>query len=224
LRILRLIAAIGYQLLHSLSSPVTCPMRANPSAPTAVELEVYKALVSLYNSEESSFWTRNNILMAVQGFLIAATASIVSNVDKAIGAAANPKSGVLFTCALIGLSSVGLLFSVSWLFMVGRAVRIEQILRLQLKTIEGNLNARPGVLSADFLTFTELGRRLDPKFTHPHLPPRRFAKTRLSDVWHALGVGLVIFWCVLLVLFATALGCGYLAASPVTGATWTGGW
>jgi hypothetical protein len=67
------------------------PLPAEPTQdPTAFEQEVYKILAALYNAEEGSFWTRNNILMGVQGFLIAATANIVSNADKAIGSGANP--------------------------------------------------------------------------------------------------------------------------------------
>ena len=57
--------------------PVAEAAKSPPQNPTSFEQEVYKTLAGLYNSEESSFWTRNNILMAVHGFLIAATANIV---------------------------------------------------------------------------------------------------------------------------------------------------
>jgi hypothetical protein len=183
--------------------------------PSDMEKEVYKTLAGLYNSEESSFWTRNNILMAVQGFLIAATANIVSNVDKAIGSGANPKSGVLFSCALIGLAIVGLGSSIGWMFMVGRAVRVEKIIRHQLTTVESKL-----VLAAPFQVFTRFGVLLEPSCRDPALEPRRWnGSTRLSDVWAKIGGGLAVIWLILLILFVTAFLKGYIApAAPVVAA------
>jgi hypothetical protein len=108
--------------------------------------------------------------------------------------------------------------------MVGRAVRIEQIIRHQLQTIETSLHLRPGVLGVEFLTFTRFGKMLEPNFTHPALTPRRLGNTRLSTVWHSLGVGLVAFWLLLLLLFVTALANGYMTPSPVTVVMSACGW
>lgn len=177
--------------------------------------EVYKTLAGLYNSEETSFWTRNNILMVVQGFLIAATFNIVSNVDKAIGSGSNSKSGILFACALIGIAIVGLGSSLGWLFMVGRAVRVEKIIRHQLTVVESEL-APPGA----FRVFAQFGKLLEPGCRDPALEPRRWiGSTRLSDVWFRIGGGLAAIWSLLLILFLTALLKGYMTpAAPVVAA------
>lgn len=71
---------------------------------TAIELETYRSLVAMYNSEEASFWTRNNILAAIQGALLASTAAIVGNADKALAPGASAAPAVLLFSALATLA------------------------------------------------------------------------------------------------------------------------
>lgn len=189
--------------------PVPAPPPAPPQ-PSTLEIEVYKSLATLFNSEETSFWTRNNILVVVQGGLIAATASIVGNADKALGAHASPRIAMLWFVALCVLSAVGLMTAVAWAFMVGRSQRIADVILAELKNLELEL-ARNGVLRGEhfqaYNVFSKELRRADGTDVN------RLNSTRLSKVWATLGGALAAVWLVLLGGFLVALATGGAAST-----------
>lgn len=190
-----------------MSSPT--PASAVPTTPSPLEIEVYKSLSTLFNSEETSFWTRNNILVVVQGGLIAATASIVGNADKALGATATPRVALLWFIALCVLSAVGLLTAVAWAFMVGRSERIADVILGELKQLEIDLGAAlPHPSQQAFNIFSQQLRRTSGTGVH------RLNRFRLSKVWATLGGALAAVWLVLLVGFVTAMGSARMTPTP----------
>jgi hypothetical protein len=117
----------------------------------------------MYNSEEASFWTRNNILAAIQGALLASTAAIVGNADKALAPGASAAPAVLLFSALATLALVGLGMAVAWIYMVGRSERIADTMIAQLKRIEKHLHeSAPVKLHDDFLALTKFGEDIAP--------------------------------------------------------------
>jgi hypothetical protein len=171
------------------------------SVPSALELEVYKTLATLFNSEETSFWTRNNILVAVNGVLIAATGAILGNAEKVLASGASPFATILLFAALAGLALVDLCMATAWLFMVGRSERIADTVSGQLKVIEGVFAERVA-LREEFQAFRTFGRHLTPGQPGELLSPAKWNNDiRLSVLWRRVGWGLAGLWAMLFAIF-----------------------
>lgn len=178
-------------------------------APTAHELEVYKQLATLFNSEETSFWTRNNILVVLQVALVTAFASIlVKTLDLK-----QPTRDLLhlFEAACIAVCAIGLFLAVAWLFMVRRSTFISRMIADQIEEIERHWAKRYQV-GAPFDAYKTWNASLDldlakrrqaeagkPRESRiPFLRGRPFAGWRLSNIWACLGAMFVLVWLALL--------------------------
>jgi len=178
-------------------------------------LEIYKALVSLFNSEETSFWTRNNILVAVHGGLLAATAAIVSNAEKALAPGAPPIAAPLLFLALLALSIVGFTMAIAWRYMVARGVKIAETIEKQLRAIERDFESRIAVqLAPIFHAFVNFGRDLEPKAKNQLVPGERLKNIRLSTIWGRVGSCLIYLWAILALSFLLLLVRGHAAPIP----------
>lgn len=178
-----------------------------PQAASEHELAAYKALVDVFNSEELSFWTRNNIIVVVQLALFAATVGIVGNSDKALGKGpiANISILRLFEGGLTLLALVGFATAIAWVFMVRRGELIADTITTELKEIEDELGSRtPRLLGAKFKAFTIFKKQLsrDRDWTDPK--ESLFNRFRLSNIWATVGGIFALLWAVLLVLFGSA--------------------
>jgi len=180
------------------------------------ELAAYKALADLFNSEETSFWARNNLLAALQLGLFAATVGIVGNSDKAltVGSIAGVAILHLFEWGLLVLFAVGLITALGWIFMVRRSELIADTISTELKEIEGELSGRsPPLLQGNFLAFSVFARELNPGTRTWNTPTKTlFNRYRLSNIWSVLGSLFAALWFLLFVLLALAL-----AGNPTTG-------
>jgi hypothetical protein len=182
---------------------------ARPRTPTAHELEVYKQLATLFNSEETSFWTRNNILVALQGALVTAFATIlVKTIDLK-----RPSDDLLhlFEAGCIAVCAIGLFLAVAWLFMVRRSTYISRTIADQLEAIEKDWQPRCRIRPS-FNAYTAWNRSLEFDRTEREaldkrkrrasriffLRGRPFAGWRLSDIWTSLGALFVVVWLALL--------------------------
>lgn len=183
---------------------------AGPPSPPAAERLAYQSLTDLLNSEEAAFWTRNNILVLVQGGLIAAAASIVGSADKVFGAEAQPHAETWLFAALAVLAFVGLATATAWLLTVQRGQRIADTVRHQLSDIEADWQTR-GFLSSQvtpsYLAFTRWARQLNNEDSAP--PTWRVARNwtndqRLTRIWTGLGGFFALLWALLLIAFVVA--------------------
>jgi hypothetical protein len=186
------------------SPPPASPTPAPAGDLTTAQLEVYKILATLFNSEETSFWTRNNILVVVHGALIAATAAIVSQSEKVLTPGAPITAKTVLFGSLAVLSFVGLLMAVAWLLMVARSVRIGDTVLVQLRRLEAQF---PAGLASQFRAFTTFARQLDttaiPEADFPS--KARTNNVRLSTLWTWVGAGLALLWGLLVIAFAVAV-------------------
>lgn len=179
------------------------------AGPTTHELEVYKQLAQLFNSEETSFWTRNNILIVLQGALVTAFASILlKTID--LGRPTD-KLQHLFEAACIAVCVMGLFLAVAWLFMVRRSTYISRTISDELEAVEADWTNRYHVVST-YAAYTHWYTSLEMKKGKreqldkgkgrvsriPFLRGRPFAGWRLSDIWTTLGALFVVVWVALL--------------------------
>jgi hypothetical protein len=160
---------------------------------TQVEIEAYKMLGALYSAEETSFYTRNNILVVLQAGLLAAVTALLSKVfDRGADAAAVLKQVSLSVLALCGVGVIG---AVAWLFTIRRSSLITELLTEQLIQIE-----RLAIgLRAEFRVFT----RFEDGLTKPknRFRPRN---VRLSNIWTAVAFLFALIWGFLILLTASA--------------------
>lgn len=192
-------------------------MVSAPKNPTDLEIEVYKAMASLFNSEESAFWTRNNILAVIHGGLLAATAGIVANSEKALAADAPPFAATLLFGALVVLALVGLGMALAWRFMVARGEKIADTVSDKLKDIEREFAGRANLnFSTTFHAFVNFGDKLQTKPAAQLTPDDRFNNVRLSKIWGRVGQCLMWLWGALALLFALILLTGYARPHPPT--------
>jgi hypothetical protein len=142
-----------------------CPQPGgNASGVPSHEIDIYKVLADLFNSEETSFWTRNNIMVVVQGGLIAATAGVASNANDFF-AMDGSSTGIsyIFFVVLLALSVVGFFTALAWLFMVHRSVRIADTISSGLKDIENELRPQGSPLRQSLKAFNNFGDGLKNK-------------------------------------------------------------
>lgn len=156
--------------------------------PSELEMETYKMLATLFNSEETAFWTRNNILVALQAALVAATVAMLTKLAEL--SALSP-SGQVLRGAIGALCFVGLASALAWLFMVRRSTFIADTISKQLKALEARLEQDYSVraMKPEFKIFTSFGDALskDGKF-------RRLEAHRLSTIWTIVGTMFVLIW------------------------------
>jgi len=183
---------------------------AGPPSPPEAERLAYQSLTNLLNSEEAAFWTRNNILVLVQGGMIAAAASIVGSADKAFGADAQPHAEIRLFAALAVLALVGLATATAWLLTVQRGQRIADTIRHQLSNIEADWETR-GLLStqttSSYLAFTRWARQLNNDEPVPptwKVPRNWWNDQRLTLIWTCLGGLFAALWAALLLGFVAA--------------------
>src|SRR4051812_11518535 len=100
-----------------------------PERWSSLHLESFKILATLYNAEETSFYTRNNILVILQVGMVAAVAGLFSKIlDNQ-----SPAYAVRQLRPVIGgLCAAGLIAAVAWLFTVRRSKFIAHSLTEQL--------------------------------------------------------------------------------------------
>ena len=181
-----------------------------PAGPAEAERLAYQTLADLMNSEEAAFWTRNNILVLVQGGLIAAAAGIVGNADKIFGAEAQPRAEAWLFAVLAVLALVGLATATAWLLTVQRGQRIADTIRHQLSDIEADWQARgllPHRAPISYLAFTRWARQLNNDEAAPsawNVPRRWHNSQRLTRIWTGLGSLFALLWTVLVLAFAVA--------------------
>lgn len=179
------------------------------------DIEIYKVLADLFNSEETAFWARNNILVIVQVGLIAATASFAGNADKFMikGACTSALAGSFFG-ALLLIAIVGLATAVAWLLMVHRSSRIADTISSELKYIERKF-------PKDLRAFRVFGYKLrkPPRRRsgnlllqkNSHYRPNLMNSLRLSAIWSYVGMLFLVIWIVLLIVIGFGLHGGALA-------------
>lgn len=187
----------------SLHAPPASNRAAAPADPNPLELEVYKILATLFNSEETSFWARNNILVAVQGGLVAASIAILSRAKEVLQADAHPHASELLFGSLAALAFVGWGMAIAWIYMAGRSERIANTISGQLKEIEKVFERRfTPFLPSTFQPFQTFSYNLNPNSTKELLVEKRWNnRIRLSTLWQWVGWGLMWFWFVVLAVF-----------------------
>lgn len=188
-------------------TPAGPPGPPVPAAPPEAERLAYQALAELLNSEEAAFWTRNNILVLVQGGLIAAAASIVGSADKVFGADPPPRAQTWLFAALAVLAFVGFATAVAWLLTVRRGQRIADTIRHQLTDIELDWKDRGFLPAGSYLAFTRWARQLNNEEPVPggwQVPRNGWNNHRLAQTWAALGWFFALLWSALFLVFAGA--------------------
>lgn len=169
-------------------------VRAEFEARGTARLEAYKQGTAFHVFQEGLFWTRNNILVLVQGVLLAAVGTMLQKGTQ------QPNPGIAV------LSFVGLTASVAWVAMVIRS-------RLVLSESLNALSAAETSLLLDGAA-TVFGRVnkgyetvWDDQTWSWRTPFRAISGTfrtgtgvRLSTIWQYLGSTIALVWAVILAL------------------------
>jgi hypothetical protein len=115
---------------------IQTPSSTEKSSLSEFQLEAYKALVSVYNAEDGAFYTRNNIMMAIQAAMLATIATVLA---KVVDVKDTESAKVLLShlraveCAIY---VAGVVSAVTWLFAVRRSVFIANQIADELAALE----------------------------------------------------------------------------------------
>lgn len=146
---------------------------------TAANLEAYKILANLYTAEETSYNTRNNILVVLQAALVAGITGIVS---KLLDHAPSAATSHAIRQAALGLCAAGFVSSLGWLVTIIRSTFISDKICEQLYGVE-EASDLPDV----FRIFTNFASNL-------HLSSWSIRKVRLSTIWTIVSVIFTMIW------------------------------
>lgn len=193
-----------------------CP----PTSDQSYEFEIYKIFAELFNSEETAFWARNNVLVVVQAGLIAAMAAFASNADKLVTADGHASSAfIFFIGALAAIDVVGFGMAIAWLLMVHRSARIADTISDELKAFEKEFENHSAIkLGKKFWVFNHFGGNLaempaDAKnkiySKGSHAKPTKLNRYRISNIWSFVGGFLLLIWLIL----GVGLGAYYLSVA-----------
>jgi hypothetical protein len=181
--------------------------------PTPYETEIYKTLAQSYDNEETIFWARNNLLVALQGAMLAGAVAIMGSFAKEAPAGAVDVNVLgLFKAALQLLCFVGLATAVAWIVMVRRSAYISHVIAARLEELEAFFHARYTLdpLLAIYthwnaaLKFDRKTRRdqyATPTPTAGQRPNGGYALGgfRLSHVWTSVGLLFLVTWAFLMI-------------------------
>ena len=180
-----------------------------PSELPSALVESYKQFTSFHSTQETLFWTRNNLLVLMQVGLMAALFSLLGRKQ--------PDEWHLIPVGAFGISAVGIGLTVAWIIMVERSRYLFDVaLSILAETEQKLLQSRKLGL---FTLFYIGSKTVKDDKTVEDLPDRiegrlnrgfavRGRALRLSTIWIRVGWGFAAVWAFALVVDIFYVACG----------------